>query len=119
MPGFSQRFLKASFLFSIRSIRRHSASENQSGLFRISLATSSVAFSTTCSSNLIIRSLDDRRFTSSGESSSKKSLIFFWKFESSLFLRMELSIFFDGFGSNNIFFVRAFNDWVGLEIKFN
>ena len=41
--GHLRQFLKALFLFPIRSIRRFSDSENQSGLFLVSLSASSVA----------------------------------------------------------------------------
>ena len=94
--GCVKHLLKALFLFSIRSIRRHSASENQSGLFRISLAASSVAFSITYSSNLYSRSFDDRRLISSGERWLKNSLFFPGFLRALFFCRMELSIFWMG-----------------------
>jgi hypothetical protein len=92
--GHLRQFLKALFLFPIRSIRRFSDSENQSGLFLVSLSASLVAVSTTYSSNLLSKSFVERRFMSSGLRSSRKLLILFLKFSNSLFLRMVLSIFF-------------------------
>jgi len=92
--GHLRQFLKALFLFPIRSIRRFSDSENQSGLFLVSLSASSVAVSTTYSSYLLSKSFVERRFVSSGLRSSRKLLILILKFSNSLFLRMVLSNFF-------------------------
>ena len=94
--GLLRHFLKALFLIPISSIRRSSDSVNQSGLFFISLSASSVAVSTTDSSNLLSRSFVDRRLRSSGVRLLRKSLILFLKLFISFFLRIALSIFFGG-----------------------
>jgi len=69
------------------------ALENQLSRFLTSLAASSVAFSTMCSSNLFKRSFAERTLAVSGDRLPKDSLSFFLKFVSSLFLRMVLSSF--------------------------
>jgi hypothetical protein len=91
--GYFTHILKAWFLFSIRSMSIHSASENQSGLFLVLVLATLLAHCTTCFSRLFKSSDSGWCMAASNGSFSKNLFTFSWKFDNSMVLRRVLLIF--------------------------